>query len=736
MKNFALAKLAQKYFALKKCALKKPESVGAPNLFRRPQSKASLAALAALSALTFASFIFKSPAAQAQGAPQCQVLFTKNLTSALRPDLQIYESGRDLALNNARSLLDFKHGWQVTQRDFQGNATSARLQILVDNPGLDQKIQVVGPFNNWGKSLRPGDTLRSNSQNPELFAAQIDGLQHGVPYRLVVNGHQVLDPTARFFTTPEYLERQGSISTGDYLNSIFWDQEHPGAYQMQSAPVDLRDTPVLITENEAHTMVEKWTDKSGQRGPRIKAETYRFIADSGVIEFLHMSGINTIEMLPFNQSMDGDAWNLRYQVYGLFAPDSRYGTPDEFRKMIDTFHKNGISVVMDSVISHFPFKGNGGDREMTGLGLDQWYKANGQKLFAGDMSPWDTFRYDYSNPYVRRMLIESVLYMMKEYGIDGVRFDNVDGIRGTAGGDQLLTELNSAIRAFNPATLLIAEAFFTSNTLLFRQDQGGTGMNAKTDSDNFEIWRNSLQGLTENLNVQAMGDLLRNLWSWRVVSQLRYITNHDESANGRGGMTGAYPASLLGNDSFYAVGKIKASEAFNMLSGAYHLSIPQARLMQTGTFYSNAAVDWDLLKNDGRSAPLWNYFSKLNRYVTDRSPFFNFASLSPDIANHEDNTNKVISLKRTNPNNGKAIYILINLGHKEISQYRFGVTQAGHYRVAFDGDRSEFAGSNHLNNALPSGEFDSDAQGAHSKPFSLIVPVVAPYSLTIFEPTN
>lgn len=224
MKNFGLAKLAQKYFALKKCALKKPESVCAPNLFRRPQSKALLAALAALSALTFASFIFKSPAAQAQGAPQCRVLFTKNLTSALRPDLHIYESGRDLTLNNVRSLLDFKHGWQVTQRDLQGNATSARLQTLVDNPGLDQKIQVVGPFNNWGKSLRPGDTLRPNPQNPELSAAQVDGLQHGVPYRLVVNDVQVLNPTARFFTTPEYLERQGSISTGDYLNSIFWDQ--------------------------------------------------------------------------------------------------------------------------------------------------------------------------------------------------------------------------------------------------------------------------------------------------------------------------------------------------------------------------------------------------------------------------------------------------------------------------------------------------------------------------------
>jgi 1,4-alpha-glucan branching enzyme len=556
-----------------------------------------------------------------------------------------------------------------------------------------------------------------------------------MPYLLTIDGHVVLDPASPMYTTPEYIAREGKLGEGDYLNSVFWDFERPGAYKVQTKGVDLRGKPVLISEVEAASFASKWTDQNGQRGPRTKADTYAFIAKSGLIPFLRQSGINAVEFLPFNQTVDGESWHFRYQVFGLFAPDSRFGSPDEFKMMVDEFHRNGIAVVMDTVISHFPFKGNQSpSRQLQGVGMDVWTKADGRKLYAGNKSPWDTYRYDYTNPYVRRMLTESVLFMLQEYGIDGVRYDNVDGLNYEQGGQQLLKELNTKIREINPGALLVAESFGTPNSYQFRLDQGGVGMNAKNSGGMFEIWRNLLQAPTEAVDMWAIGGLLNKLWDWKELAQMRYITNHDESANPRGGATGSYPATLIGDNLFYTMGKIKMADSFNMLSGAYYLSTPQTRIMQKGSFYNNPSVDWDLLRNDPSSRSLWNYFGALGHYVESRPDFFNFASLNRDMQNHVDNDNKIISLKRVDPNTGKAIYILINMGHKEFRHYRFGVAQEGRYKVAFDGDSREFGGSGHLHDDLPGGVFDTDARGEHSKPRSLIVPVVAPYSVTIFEP--
>jgi 1,4-alpha-glucan branching enzyme len=662
------------------------------------------------------------------------IILTQSAFAAPNPELAIYESTRMLGLSTSTSRVDRSHGWVAVARDGQGQAVKARLQILVDNPGLNGHIQAIGPFNNWGKNLRPSDAFRPVDGRPEMFFADVDGIRHGMHYLLMIDGRAMIDPAASMYTTPEFLDREGRLGEGDYLNSVFWDFERPGAYRVQTPGVDLRNKPVLISEIEASSLVHNWTNAQGQRGPRMKADTYGFIATSGVIAFLRQSGINAVEFLPFNQAVDGDSWHFRYQVYGVFAPDSRFGSPDEFKMMIDEFHRNGIAVVMDTVISHFPFKGNQSpSRQLEGVGLDAWVKGDGRKLYAGVVSPWGTYRFDYANPFVRRMLTESILYMMKEYGIDGVRYDNVDGIGYEPGGEQLLKEINTKIREINPAALLVAESFGTPNRYQFRLDQGGVGMNTKNSGSTFDFWKNTLQAPTEAVNMPALAASINQLWDWQELAQMRYITNHDESANPRGGATGSYPASLLGDNAYYVMGKIKMSDAFNMMAGAYALSTPQTRIMQRGSFYTNPSIEWDLLRNDQSARGLWGFFGALGGYLESKASYFNFASLHRQIENHIDNDNKIISLKRVDPNTGRAIYVLINMGHKEIRHYRFGITQEGRYKVAFDSDRREFGGSGHLQDELPGGVFDNDSQGEHSKPRSLIVPVVAPYSVTIFE---
>ena len=665
-------------------------------------------------------------------AQACQQIFAHQI---LNPELEIYESAYDLQRPQRGIPHEREFGWKVLSRNDQGQANQVRIDLLVDNVGYDGQIAVIGPFNNWGKNLRVGDFLHPLKNEPQKFSGVIDGITHGMQYRILLNGQQVLDPSASMYTTREYAARENlTQQNGVYLNSIFYDSHDPRLYQTETNFVDVTTRPNLIGEVELHSLVAKYrSQKVGRLGPRSTADTYRFIAESGVVATLKDAGYTAIEMMPFNQSIDGDSWHLRYQVYGLFAPDSRYGSPSEFKMMIDEFHKNGVAVIMDSVISHFPFKGNMGERSLSGLGMDQWFKADGKRLFVGPMSPWDTYRYDYTNPFVRRFLVDSVASMMSEYKIDGIRMDNTDGILGTPGGSELLKELVISVRKVNPRALVVGEAFFPPNTLLQRTDQGGFGFNTRNDSNFFEIWKEGLGGSTEDLQLGSIGALLHHVFDWREVPMMRYLTNHDESANGRGGLTGGYPASLIGDD-YYAFEKTKAADALNMLTGAYHLSLPQARMMQKGTFYSNPDIDWSLTES-GRGQQLWQFFGALSRYVLYRSSYFAFDSLNREIENHIDNVNKVISIKRRDPQTGKVLYALINLGHHDLQQYSFGIEKNGSYRLAFDSEWSGFGGLGALQNSLSAngGVVRTDSQAEHGRPFSLYVPHVAPYSVTIFE---
>ena len=162
--------------------------------------------------------------------------------------------------------------------------------------------------------------------------------------------------------------------------------------------------------------------------------------------------------------------------------------------MMDAFNEAGIGVVMDVVVGHYPFDGNVEGRRIGPVGLTQWKKADGRILYGQDMSPWATYRYDYANPYIRRHLIDSILTMVKRYGISGLRFDNLDGIRFASGGREFLRELHEELRAYRPEIWTNAEMFFGDNSVTASMESGGLGLNARTNSDLFDWFKEHAQG--------------------------------------------------------------------------------------------------------------------------------------------------------------------------------------------------------------------------------------------------
>ena len=109
-----------------------------------------------------------------------------------------------------------------------------------------------------------------------------------------------------------------------------------------------------------------------------------------------------------------------YQVANFFAPSSRFGTPEELKKLIDTAHGMGIAVLLDVVHSHACSNTREGINEFDGTVYQFFHEGE-----RGNHSAWGTKCFDYSKNQVLHFLLSNLKYWMEEYHFDGFRFDGV-----------------------------------------------------------------------------------------------------------------------------------------------------------------------------------------------------------------------------------------------------------------------------------------------------------------------
>ena len=144
--------------------------------------------------------------------------------------------------------------------------------------------------------------------------------------------------------------------------------------------------------------------------------SYREIAPR-LAEHVKALGFTHVELLPVMEHPFYGSWG--YQVTGYYAPTSRYGTPDDFRFLVDTLHQAGIGVILDWVPAHFP-KDDYALRRFDGTAL---YEHEDPRL--GEHPDWGTLIFNYGRNEVRNFLVANALYWLNEFHVDGLRVDAV-----------------------------------------------------------------------------------------------------------------------------------------------------------------------------------------------------------------------------------------------------------------------------------------------------------------------
>jgi len=129
---------------------------------------------------------------------------------------------------------------------------------------------------------------------------------------------------------------------------MFGRYEWQDAGWMEARPkTDWLKAPMSIYE----VHLESWL-----RGPQGQSPTYRELAVK-LVEYVKQMGYTHLELLPIMEHPFSGSWG--YQIIGYYAPTSRFGTPDDFKYLIDCCHSAGIGVIVDWVPAHFPKDAHG-----------------------------------------------------------------------------------------------------------------------------------------------------------------------------------------------------------------------------------------------------------------------------------------------------------------------------------------------------------------------------------------
>lgn len=391
--------------------------------------------------------------------------------------------------------------------------------------------------------------------------------------------------------------------------------------------------------------------------------TYREIADV-LVPYLKFMGYTHVEFLPLAEFPYDGSWG--YQVCGFYAPTSRYGTPDDFRYMINEFHKNGIGVIMDWVPAHFP-KDAWGLYEFDGAPLYEYQGRDRQ-----ESRSWGTRFFDLGREEVQSFLISNAMYFFREFHIDGLRVDavasmlyldydrdpgewvpNAYGTNLNLEAEAFLRKLNLTVFSEIPDALMIAEESTSHGMITHPVFEGGIGFNLKWNMG----WANdfyeyvSTDPLFRKYKHTALNFPLMYAYTENYILPI----SHDEVVHGKRSFV----------DKMY--GSLEDKFAEMRTSLLLMMTYPGKKMLFMGTEYAQFrewdyenSLEWFMLDYP-KHRQMREYVASLNRFYLERSELWEL-DFSPDgfewiLADESDKN--LVAFRRKNIK-GEAVIVILS----------------------------------------------------------------------------
>ena len=536
-------------------------------------------------------------------------------------------------------------------------------------------VSLIGEFNGWDGNDAPMRVLGSSGVW-ELFwpGFATDGLYKFRVYGVDGSITDRADPMA--FATEVPPHTASKVFVSDYV----WND---ATWMTQRAAVN----PVFEPMSTYEVHLGSWR-------PGL---TYRELAEQ-LTEYVVAQGFTHVELLPVTEHPFGGSWG--YQVTSYYAPTSRFGSPDDFRFLVEQLHKAGIGVIVDWVPAHFP-------KDSWALG-----RFDGTALYEhsdprrGEQLDWGTYVFDFGRPEVRNFLVANALYWLGEFHIDGLRVDavasmlyldysrpdggwtpNVYGGRENLEAVQFIQEMNATVHKIVPGIVTIAEESTSWPGVTRPTNIGGLGFSMKWNMG----WMHDTLGYLGRDPIHRSYHHHEMTFSMLYAFSENYVLpiSHDEVVHGKGTLWGRMP----GND------HVKAAGLRSLL--AYQWAHPGKKLLFMGQEFGQRAewsdergVDWYQLDEDGFSSGILRFMADVNAVYRSRPALWSQDSRPEGYSwiDANDSASNVLSFLRYGAD-GSVMACVFNFAGTEHSRYRLGLPRAGTWREVLNSDASIYNGS-------------------------------------------
>ncbi len=556
-------------------------------------------------------------------------------------------------------------------------------------------VRVIGDFNHWDGRAHPMRSLGGSG----VWELLIPGVGEGSTYKFDICGpdgswHRKADPMASRAERPPATASVVTQSRYEWGDAD-WLTARSGR--------DLLTQPMSIYE----VHLGSW--RPGLSYTDLATELTSYVTEMG---FTH------VEFLPVAEHPFGGSWG--YQVTSYYAPTSRFGTPDEFRHLVDALHQAGIGVLLDWVPAHFP--------------RDSWALArfDGTPLYEhpdpqrGQQPDWGTLIFDFGRPEVRNFLVANAIYWLEEFHADGLRVDAVASMLyldysrkdgewspNSLGGREnldavsFLREVNATCYKRVPGIAMIAEESTAWPGVTRPVHLGGLGFGLKW---NMGWMHDTLAYLSRDpVHRSYHHDEMTFSMVYAYSEQYVLPLSHDEVVHGKGSLL-----RKMAGDEWRQFAGLRSLLAFMWAHPGKQLLFMGGEFGQGDEWSEQAGLQWHVLQYP-RHAGVQQLVKDLNRVYAQQPALWQQDS-SPagfEWIDARDAAANVLSFLRYGSDGG-VLACVANFSATPRHAYRVGLPSVGGWTEALNTDADLYGGSGVGN----LGRVEATAEPWHGRPAS------------------
>jgi 1,4-alpha-glucan branching enzyme len=550
-------------------------------------------------------------------------------------------------------------------------------------------ISVVGDFNKWDTGAHPLFVRLDQSGIWEGFIPGIGEFENYKYYIVGYEGAQLYkgDPFARH-----------------------WELRPATSSKTKSIHYQWNDTTWMDKRKNHNSLHSPWSIYEVHLGSWMKPNPYDEDSFNSydqiselLVPYVKEMGFTHVEMMPIMEFPFDGSWG--YQGCGYFAPTSRFGIPEDFMRLVDAFHNEGIGVILDWVPSHFP-------NDAHGLfkfdGTHTYEYADMRKGFHPD---WNSYIFNYKRGEVRSFLISNARYWFEMYHIDAMRVDAVSsmlrldysreegeweenefGGNGNLEAMEFIKNLNEMVYRDFPDVQMIAEEATDWPSVTGLTTTGGLGFGMK--------WM--MGWMHDTLDYFKVDPLYRKDFQNKFSFSMAYYydenfilpLSHDEVVHGKSPMLYKMPG-----DEWQKFANLRVLYSYMYTHPGGKLLFMGNEFGQTSEWNYTTELDWNLLRYEPHSK-LKTFFRDLNHLFTSQPAFYELQFERKGFEwidlNHRNEC--VMAYIRKGKKKKDDILVIFNMTPVERYDWKVTVHEKTSWKQIFCSDDAKYYGTGKFSN--------------------------------------